>query len=226
MEDLNQNKKLLKQTSIKYFHMLIKREVTSKQAFKYLKEQLVSDKTLSSFLSQQDIESGKVYTFVPESTSEEQLYNFEVGGLYPSEKKFVNGTWLSKVINEAKPLVEKIIEDYLSANHGNYCVFEECNGTPNSPWVINSKIEYVYIGDEMYYFFNRENNINEKLKQAFLHSGGWYFLCVLSSLRPYDYNKIEAFHEISPMLIEAIAHNTTAFFVDAYDGEGYLMWEK
>jgi len=206
--------------------MLKKKEVTSKQAFDYLREQINSEKPLSKFLSQQDIESGKVYTFVPEYVSEEQLYKFSTGGLYFSEKKLINGAWLSEIINESKPRIQQMIKDYLNAFQNNCCIFEECNSAPTDPWVITSKVEYVHMHDDMYYFFDKKNINPYMFQEAFDGSGGWYFLCVLSSLEVEKHANFAPFKEVSSRLLKTIANNATAFFVEAYDHEGYLMWIK
>lgn len=81
--------------------MLKKVEITRTSSFEYLRSQLTSEKILSKSLGEIDIESGKVFAFVPENISEEQLYNFRQGGLYPSEKELINRAWLNEVNNSA-----------------------------------------------------------------------------------------------------------------------------
>lgn len=52
------------------------------------------------------------------------------------------------------------------------------------------------------------------------------FFCVLSLLDIERRKEYSPFNEISSTLINSIAKNTIAFFVDAYDKEGYLMWQR
>ena len=207
--------------------MTVKRNITSLHSFAYIRRQLnLSSKALAGFIGQQEMENGYVYTFVPEDTSEDQLNNFESGGLYYSEKKFINGVLLSPTINESRPKIEELIKKHLDATADNCCFFEEPHATPSDRWVINEKVKYVESNDEMYYFFDRKNIIDEELKRAFLNSDGYYFFFVLSSLNVEAHDKLKAFSKISAVTLKAVADNATTFFVKAYDGEGYLIWSK
>jgi hypothetical protein len=210
--------------------MIKKVDVTSEKAFVYLKKHVsLSGKTLASYIELLPLENGKVYSFVPENIPEKELYNFDDGVLYPYDKTTSNnvihqpnGSLLVPIQNHAEPIVIDLIIDYLhSENH--CCLIEEATSQPSDPCVKNSQLKYLFLQNEMYYFFNQE--VNEKeFKEAFRTSQAWYFLCTLSILSPEEQNHFKPYKELSVELIKTYVASLNSFFVRAYDNEGYLQW--
>jgi hypothetical protein len=208
--------------------MIEKINVTSDDSFKYLREQLnMGGKTLSNYISLLPLENGKIYSFVPEGISEKSLYQFDIGGIYSFDKElFKNSPVLIPIQNDARLLLIKDIYEYLDINDENCCVFEEPNGRPQDKWIKNSKIDYVHIADEVFYFFDKKNNSLKQIEDTFKVSEAYYFLCSLGSLSYNIHNKFTPLQEIGVELLKEFVDNLNAFFVKAYDGEGYLMWTK
>jgi len=207
---------------------MIKRvDITSPEAFAYVQEQLdLSGKTLANQLLSTSLLEGKVFTYVPENTPSELLYRFETSGIYPFERSLLqNIPALVPVQNDARPVVMEDILKYLHENKEHCCLFEEPVGRPSDPWVKNSKMKYVHLNDEMYYFFDKDPK-SEEVKDAFRTSDGYYFLCVLSSLRIDDQCGFSPFNSLNSDRLKDFASNVVSFFVRAYDGEGYLQWDK
>jgi hypothetical protein len=201
-------------------------EIISDKAILYVEEQLsLGGKTLSNYLRYIYLQNGRIYSFVPQETTEEHLYNFDSGGIYPFDKKALDtNSSLVPIRNDAKSVIVDFIYEYLQEKD-NCCIFEEANGSPSDPWVKESGIEYVSIRNEMYYYFDRENNSKEKIEKALTTSDGYYFLCVLGKL---EIDKRALFipnKEIPPFIFEEFIKQVKAIIVKAYDGEGYLMWE-
>lgn len=205
--------------------MIQKKEVTGSKAFKYLAEQLsLGGKTLSNCINLLPIQGGKIYAFVPENTLEEQLFNFEAGGIYPNNMKLSKTANLIPIPNEARPVLINIISNYLSITEENCCIFEESNAKPSDPWISKSKIEYVYKDEEIFYFFDEKNANNILLERAIRVSDGYYFLFALGSINIEDHVRFTPFAAIKFELLKIFSERINSFFVKAYDGEGYLMW--
>jgi hypothetical protein len=205
--------------------MIEKRNVTTITAFNYLRKQLDMGISLSQCISKLPLENGSVYSFVPEDVSDEVLYNFEFGGVYPFDIEKAKATRLSLVQNDARTIVLSEIQNYLDESEVNCCIFEEPNASPDFPWVKTSGMEYVHLNNqEMFFFFDKENNDKEKVRDAFTTSEVYIFLCVLSELNKEEISQFAAFKEIRIDALELFTKNMKSFFVRAYDGEGYLMW--
>lgn len=132
---------------------------------------------------------------------------------------------LVPIRNDAKSVIVDFIYEYLKVDD-NCCIFEEANGSPSDPWVKESEIEYVSIRNEMFYFLDRENNYKEKIRKSLVTSDGYYFLCVLGKLQIEKRDLFIPSKEISPVILEEFIKQVKFIIVKAYDGEGYLMWEK
>jgi hypothetical protein len=207
--------------------MIEKLDVTSSKAIEYFKEQLyLAEKLLSYNLHFLSMEEGEIYSFVPHGTKEEVLYDFYGGSLYPldTNARAFNPT-LIPVQNEAKPVLIDMISEYLRHNN-NCCVFEEPVATPDDAWVATSDIDYVRVQKEMFYFFDEENNDKNKLEKALVTSSNYYFLCVLGSLEKEKRALFTPGKEIPTTILEEFAKTPYAVIVKAYDGEGYLIWER
>lgn len=202
-------------------------DITSPEAFAYVQEQLdLSGKTLANQLLSKSLLEGKVFTYVPENTPLEFLYRFETGGIYPFDRSLLQKTpALVPVQNDARPVVMEYILKYLHENKERCCLFEEPVGSPSDPWVKNSKMKYVHLNEEMYYFFDK-NAKSEEFEDAFMTSEGYYFLCVLSSLPIDSQDGFAPFNSLNSNQLKNFASNVVSFFVRAYDGEGYLQWNK
>ena len=205
--------------------MIQKKNVTSPKAYDYLRKQLDMGISLSQCISKLPLERGEVYSFVPEDTSDEILYNFDFGGVYAIDKAKARTSQISPVKNDARPIVLSEIQNYINEGEMNCCIFEEPNASPDFHWVKTSGMEYIHLNNqEMFFFFDKGNNDNEKVQDAFTTSEVYIFLCVLSELKKEEHAQFAAFNEVAIDALELFAINMKKMFVRAYDGEGYLMW--
>jgi hypothetical protein len=205
--------------------MIVKRNVTGTESAAYIRSQLqMSGKALSNLLIKLDIERGYVYSIVPGEAPESKLYTFNSGGLYPVDLPAKPGPALVPIQNDSRTTLIEAMTLYLQRAERTCCIFEEPVGSPSDQWVKNTGIDYVRIGDQMFYFFDKANF--QALEKAFLRSEGYYFLCVLSSITEENDYSHSSHGEITTEFLEVIVNNISAFFVSAYDHEGYLVWSK
>jgi hypothetical protein len=213
MDGLNQNKNV----------MIEKKDVTGPLSFDYIRSQLSLGRSLSHMLNTMPIEKGKVFSFVPADTSKEKLYDFSSGGIYLFDKEILKTTKIVPVRNDSKPLVIDEIITHINADKMNCCIFEDPNAMPKDPF---HGVEFLnFNNEEVYYFFDQGNVQYQEIKKAFIFSEAYIFLCILSSLEL----DIRITHEsgfITGSLLELLVEGVNSFFVRAYDGEGYLLWNK
>jgi hypothetical protein len=205
--------------------MIVKQNITNPESFLYLRDQLGLGKSLSNNLSMLPIEKGTVFAFVPAGIAEERLLNFKIGGIYPIDTALRNKERVTPIRNDSRPLIVKEILQHIHSSESNCCLFEDALTLPSDPWVINSNIEYLSLmGDELLYYFDNNSCSEEKVINAFNVSESYTFLCALGSLGIEERRAIASHNNVSLELVRAFIENVSAFFVRAYDGEGYLMW--
>jgi len=160
---------------------MIKRiDVTGEASFAYLRDQLNMSGALAKCLLSTDLSKGKVFAYVPETTPSELLYRFHVGGLYPVDQSLLQNN-IVPIQNDATSDLIKYIFQYLKKSDSHCCLFEEPSARPSDSWVTKTKVDYVHLNEEMFYFFN--NNVQSEIfENSFRAIVGYYFLCTLSSL--------------------------------------------
>lgn len=208
--------------------MLEKKDVTGMDSFNYIRGRIKGAGALFDCVFQFPIESGRVSAFVPEGTSDKKLYSFESGGLYHFDTELLKGKYpVVEIQNDSKEIVLSEIQQHIGANEENCCLFEDPVRSPASPRIIRSGIEYVHLNNEkIFYFFDKSNSDSKKIDIAYSTSEEYVFLCVLSTVELDKHYKFSPFKEITISLLELFVKKMSAFIVEAYDHEGYLLWRR
>ena len=209
-------------------NMIQQKNVTGTVALNYVKQELSRGGVLSDCINELPLDAGDIYAFVPSGVSENNLYDFENGVLYPCDESLLSERPLSIPIrNDARPFLVEIIQQYLTSKKVNCCLFEDQLRSPTDPITIASALNYVHLsGDQIFYFFNYNKNNTSTIGKALVTSEAHVFLCVLSSLDIDTQNEFLPKREISIDLLRKFAVGTSSFLVNAYDHEGFLMWSK
>lgn len=209
-------------------NMIQQKNVTGTAALNYVKQELSRGGILSDCINELPLANGAIYAFVPAKASDSNLYDFESGGIYPVDEKLLEERPGSTPIqNDARPFVIEIIQQYLTSDEVNSCLFEDPLSLTTDPITAASPLDYVYLsGGQIFYFFNSHQNDTSIILKALKTSEAHTFLCTLSSLDIALQNEFLKHKEISLSLLEKFTAGVSSFFVKAYDHEGYLMWVK
>jgi hypothetical protein len=207
--------------------MIQKVNVTGSASFEYVKSQLKLGKSLSECIEKMSIDQGEIFSFVPVGISEKNLYSFNIGGIYPSDHDlFINKQPIVPVRNDARKSIGDEIEKCLGESVSNCCIFEDPLSTPKDKWVTSSGIKYVQLNNDMFYFFDSKNIVKKDIDEAWDASEAHVFLCALGKLNFSEHDRFASFKVISIKDLELFVESIMSFVVKAYDGEGYLMWQK
>ena len=194
------------------------------QATQYIRECLAQGKTLSKHILQlQDLEDGKVDTFVPDGVPTENVLNFREG-IHPFEPptppKDGSALWIPKLTMD--DLLADEMYDYVRRSKDRLCVLEDELASPRDEYLKLVKTRFLSHGDEVYHLVchgDDRSRVEETISQA----SGWLFVGVLSvmpkTLRP----KAAA---LTDQDLAEVARASRSVLVGAYDGEGYLVWTK
>jgi hypothetical protein len=177
-----------------------------------------------------DIDSGEVFTFLPENLTVEDAFDFAHGGKLPLEPgailKKLNEkggleTWI-KVPN-LDGVLTGMIADYLRMGEKRIYVTEDALSKASDGWLTKTKLPYHLLDDRVYFVLRHDSTrleIEEILGGAFPP-----FVAVLSN--PSDAVPLDCSgHSITRDEIERLVINTDHIVVGAYDGEGYVVWSR
>lgn len=203
-------------------------ELDSEKALNYICKSLKDANGLSDVLLEEiDLKTGSFFTLLPDGSNLDRLYEFESGVILPQNPRIVTcskegvSSSYSITPNIREKLSEIILE--MLENRGNItCIFDDIIRSPRGHFKSSlNGCKYVH-DDQLYYMQNKSNasveSIQTSLKasHAFWHSLG---MLTKADLQPNVY-------ELNQEMFRNICLHTQMFFVGAYDGEGYVFWEK
>lgn len=175
----------------------------------YLKDTLSDTTALASkILSLMDLKKGFFFTFLPSKTNFSLAAQFNISGIAKGVREQIPSMLINK-LQEYDPLC---------------CIFDNISEVFSSKYKskLFSKCGLFY-REEIYYLINKENISLELIKECLQNSNAiWHSLCVVSKLEL----KINSNRNVLIQEIDQIILNTSMLIVGAYDGEGYLFWEK
>jgi hypothetical protein len=207
---------------------LIKHKLKFDSAWEYVRENLDNVNALSSeLLNLLDFKNGYFFTLLPDEANLTEIYHFKCGGIllqYPEEEHVVNGykstySWIPDIDKELSPLILKEIKSKYELS----CVFDKVSGTPsNAYYIYYSDAHPLFNEKEVYFLIEQKNiSIDVLLKCLRASTSFWHSLCVFTTA---DFNGVT--ETLSLEKIKEICLKTQLVMVGAYDGEGYLFWEK
>lgn len=203
------------------------------EATKYIYECLKDGKTLSKYLLEKlDLKSGKITTFLPADISDEEAKQFTEGKLKeppPQTHKHItaeDGTkWKMVPKLDMSFWLVTAIQTFLSNGEKRCCIFEDANAQPNDPYLASMKTRFLTFNKEVYHFLSWEDLDAERILQTIRHAESWLFIGAMTSI-PKEKDFYLEVGKITSDELSALAERTEKIIIGAYDGEGYLIWNK
>lgn len=225
------------------------------EAIDYIKDILAHGHTLGNLLFQNiDFSSGQIITYVPYNVSKESIQEFEKGGKIKVDKKDAHNISLNDtssleksdlsadLINATKfvgqfhktsnvrvlpvpntdfwliPKIQNFIEIQ------SICIFENALSQPSDPWLSKRKTKILLLHNEIYHFMTLQNSSKEEI-QNIINETRTSYPPLIGVMATTDV-KINDGDKIDLDLLKLIVQKTEKIIIGAYDGEGYLIWEK
>ncbi|MGE0831248.1 MAG: hypothetical protein AB7N99_01145 [Simkaniaceae bacterium] len=194
----------------------------------YFKENLEGTNDLSSeILNIINFQQGNFFTLLSPNSNLMHLSKFKEGGLLPSnpiEQYCIKG---KKSSYSNIPTIQTEISDFIFKEMNEKqlnCVFDDVIRSPNDKKPTNLFINYGFTHQNEIYYIIEKNSASPQLIENCLEKSNafWHSLCILTKTNFSDLNK----KMLSQEKLTEICHNTKIIIVGAYDGEGYLFWEK
>ncbi len=154
------------------------------------------------------IKNGSFYTFLPSNVKEEKVYNFNSSGI-------------------AKHLVEvfpAFLLDMIKNESPSLCYFDAINFSYKPGFSDPLFMQFGrYSQHEVYYQVAQQDASLDVLSACSDRSYAiWHSFCMISS----SYSKEKAQTEFTNNEMETICEQTYMILLLAYDGEGYIIWDK
>jgi len=184
-------------------------ELNFEQALAYFQYNLADTNILSSALIKLvNFKAGRFFTLLPDTADLKKINEFRYGGMAGGVRDQISSIVLNKLH----------LDNKLS------CIFDDATATfkpeYKDPFFLSYGLVYK---TEIYYLVVQKMASNELINQCFCVSNAiWHSLCVLSEIDLS--NKKEK--NLSSKEIEDVCQLAQLIIVGAYDGEGYVFWEK
>lgn len=162
----------------------------------------------SSLLKFVDFKSGKFFALLQNETDLTKVNDFRCGGIAKGVRTQISSIVLSKM--KLNPKLRCAFDDVTATFNSNYqeTLFDYCG---------------LVCDKEIYYGLTQKTATIELIDQCFLASNAiWHSLCVLTGIDFKDNNE----KTLSLQKMEEISLNTQMMILGAYDGEGFIFWER
>lgn len=187
-----------------------------KGAQQYIRECLEEGNSLARhLLTQLDPDSGTVSAFLPPHVAPDSATRFRYGGIAHAE--------------ESEACLITLVQAFLSRRERRLCLFENALAQPHDPVLASAETRLCIFKDEVYHFLSEQDNDSQKIRQT-IRAAASPYLCigVLTSLPQESQILCETQRVIltSDEVLRGLAERAETIVVGAYDGEGYLIWQR
>lgn len=208
----------------------LKKYIFGFEAIEYIRYILEGGKTLSSYLLQNhDLDKGKVIACLPEGVSDKEAKEFEVGGklnVPPQSMKYKPRT-IAYPIPNTDSYLAGIVQSFLITKERRLCILEDATRRPDDPIITPVDDLMFAVENEVYYMLSvKEAENKEKVARTInVANSLWHFVCVMTSF-PKGGTLLSDVKNIKVNDLKILADRAEKIAIGAYDGEGYLIWER
>lgn len=208
---------------------LIKLELPFEETKNYfvavLKDTNIISNSLVDFV---EFGEGVFFTLLPKDANLNQINQFHSGGILRQnpvlEYKIEGKKARYQLIPTIREPVCKLIVEMVKKNINLSCIIDDVT-IPLRYYEQDSLFQnFGYSYNQEVFFIQTNNNISETTTIECLQASNsfWHSLCILTAV---DFNNFLD-RKLTLTQIEQICRNAKLILVGAYDGEGYVFWEK
>jgi hypothetical protein len=196
-----------------------------KAVFGFIKDSLCKSNMLSGgLLKRVNFQTdGSFYTLLSDEANLEALNDFNSPILVQNPViQIASGK--RQIIPNLREEIADILFNKIKADPSLYCVIDDVIRKPTDKDVSGLfNVCGSSYNNEMYYLINRSNNSRDLILRCLKNSNAfWHSLCLLTkiSVSRSEENKL-TFEKI-----KSICQSSVMIIMGAYDGEGYILWER
>lgn len=210
----------------------LKEESARAAAIEYIRRQLRQGNSLAKLLLHNvDFGNGYIVTLSASSLTPAEAIRFDCGHEPPTDAKsepikigdaYYPAVPTPKTDEQLAEAIHRLLQNPQSA-----CFLENHLAEAHDPWLQRAKSRIIAHGSEVYHALFSGDRDKPKIEAAISE---WYNLPTsigaLGSMNEKDSAHIESARTITIGQLTAFAEAVQSVFVGAYDGEGYIIWEK
>ena len=211
---------------------LIRHDLNSNLTWPFVEDSLDGSNNLSiELLHHLNKDTGRFFTLLPETANLENLYHFKSGILPQNPVKYGPiGGFGKQHYSETTSITDElahIIENTLHNEVNISCVIDDVTRYSTDKKFPDCSNELkncmAYAGRDIYYLTNKGNAKLSLIIECLNHSRAyWHSLCILSKISLKDHMG----KQLETPILTQICKNAQMIVIGAYDGEGYVFWEK
>lgn len=203
-------------------------ELDFKKTSFYFIDHVQCGKTLSKKIIERiDLCQGSFYTLLPSNAELNRLYEFSYGGIIPSisydNQKYkiegVSDNFLPQQVITLSHECSDYISFYTRAKEKNCAIIENYMLEPDSPYVNIENVKIISYNKEVYYFLDKKNSAAEIYKTIRKSTQVWHFVSLLTEVK-------DSISTFTNRTLDQVCDTAKFVIAGAYDGEGYIFWEK
>lgn len=181
----------------------------------------------STLLKTYNYKDGSFFTLLPADADLTKIYDFD-SFILKQNPLIEYGDGAKKSKYQIIPTIREELSEFLMGKIKNSksmsCIIDDYNSTYNDGY--EDKLFSLcgtHYKEEVYYLLNNKN-ISKKLILECLRLSNtfWHSLCILTEANLNDLIN----QELSLKKIQETCLNTSMIIAGAYDGEGYIFWER
>ena len=181
------------------------------EALRFFRERINTGLPLATeVLARHDLARGRLGTLVPVHVSRITSEILERGGLFRSS---ASREWVLDAITK-----------YLSAAPDRLCVLEDHVGRSSDPGLSLSRSRIVTCAEYVYFVLCADDTHRQRIERSLWDAASASITYGFMTAVPPGWNPDSGHFSKEDM--EFLADKTEKIVVDAYDGEGWLIWEK
>lgn len=201
---------------------LTRHDLVYEKTFPFFLEQTSSNRYVYQIVEKNvDFKSGCFFTLLPSNYLNHLIYDFNYGGILPQIDNKKSNKYLNycPTPNINKEMFEKI-SSFLRFNKLNIALLEHFNAKPSNKHLIIPTVNVSFIKEEVYYLLTHHTRKKSLIEACNKVTLCWHSLIILSCC------DLDNFKEFNDDSITSIVANVRYIITTAYDGEGYIIWEK
>jgi hypothetical protein len=191
---------------------LTRYKVVCENGFTYFQSNLADTNTLSSMLLELiNFKKGEFFTLLPTDVDKSKINEFRLGG----------------IARGVRDQISSVIWNKLHLDNRLCCVFDDVTSNFEAGYSdpLFNFCGFVY-QKEIYYLVDQQIASIELINRCFQNSNAiWHSLCVLTEIDLTE-RKDKNSKVLNLIDIKQICFCAKLVIIGAYDGEGYICWEK
>lgn len=193
---------------------MLKRVKLKEDSIEYIQQQLSIGGILSSQLMKLNLYKGSIFTFFPSTFFPHTSIDFS------ESLEFLTGEKISK---EFEALVSDFIVNNLSINKRKLAIFETMWNI-NDPIVGKRALQYFSIKGRKYDYLQGGNDTKSIIN--YINDARGYPTVISIIETGHEYLDIKDKSKFKEENLSELADRTEVLIIGAFDGEGYLLWQK